>query len=502
MVRKKVVLTNSISGVCQLIVTALLTFFSIPIFINKLGTEVYGIFALVSVIGNLNLFTNLGLDVSLTKYIAEQGKCDESNKDIIASLGLTLSIVLPISIVIYIYHHYLLIDILEIPLNYYEQAKSLFYSLLIANVILLIGQPFIAVLNGLQRIYLSNFLQLVYSVIYWLGTIVVLLLGYHLETIGKIILVASLVWFTTAICFFLYYWGKISIKYSLKNLALNVKKQVRYGSKIYASGIISFLNEPLFKIIISNVFGISAVAYFEIALKIRGQVTGLFSKIMQPLFPYISQLTDKQNISYLIKEVTLKTLFLVIPVCSILLLSCKDIVILWLRTDIYNYTLFISGIVVPYLILSPLTLPIYMYLMAKGHPEKTIIIQLSSVIVNIFSFYILYNFLGIYTIIISNILSYLASFLLGLYYQYIYLGIKYHPVWRNYINLCILIIGYFIVGYLQQYINNELISILFVIVLILIVTLKLYKRFTIITRNDITHYFLDNKFIVSLYNKL
>lgn len=140
--------------------------------------------------------------------------------------------------------------------------------------------------------------------------------------------------------------------------------------------------------------------------------------------------------------------------------------------------------------------------MAKGHPEKTIVIQLLSVIVNILSFYSFYYFLGIYTIIVSNILSYLASFLLGVYYQYIYLNIKYHPIKRDYINFFILIIAYIIVGYFQRLINNELISIAFVAILILVVTLKLYKRLAIINRNDITHYFLDNKIIVSFYNKL
>ena len=49
MTKKKVLINNSISGVCQLVITALLTFFSIPVFIHKLGTDLYGVFALVSV---------------------------------------------------------------------------------------------------------------------------------------------------------------------------------------------------------------------------------------------------------------------------------------------------------------------------------------------------------------------------------------------------------------------------------------------------------------------
>ena len=73
MIKKKRLINNSISGLFQLIITAILTFLCIPIFIKGLGTDQYGVFALVSVIGNLNLFTNLGLNSSLTKFLAEQG---------------------------------------------------------------------------------------------------------------------------------------------------------------------------------------------------------------------------------------------------------------------------------------------------------------------------------------------------------------------------------------------------------------------------------------------
>ena len=64
MVTKKTLINNSLSGLVQLIITALLTFICIPVFINKLGVELYGVFAIVSVIGNLNIFANLGLNTN------------------------------------------------------------------------------------------------------------------------------------------------------------------------------------------------------------------------------------------------------------------------------------------------------------------------------------------------------------------------------------------------------------------------------------------------------
>ena len=502
MTKKKVLINNSISGVCQLVITALLTFFSIPVFIHKLGTDLYGVFALVSVIGNLNLFTNLGLDVSLTKFIAEQGKSTESDKDILVSLILSSSIIVPVSIIAYLLRSFFLGSLLDIPDIYYQQAEALFCMLLPANAILLIGQTFIAVFNGMQRIYLSNMIQLIYSCVYWGGIIIVVSMGYQLETIGLVILFAASLWMATNIYCFFRYWKGIQIQKCRNNLRSNAQKQIKYGAKIYASGVVAFFNEPLFKILISNYFGVNAVAYFEIALKIRGQVSGLFNKLMQPLFPYISQLTETKLIANLIKDMTIKIFWLVLPFCCILFLSCHNIVNLWLRYDIDNYSLFINGIVIPYLLFSPLTLPIYYYLMGKNHPEKTIVIQFSSVIVNVIAFYALYRFTGFYSIILSNALSYLASYLLGVYYQKTFLQIRYRINRNNIFKLVIIIVSYVVLFYLIQYINNSWLALSVTITSVLLITLILYKRFQIITKEDISRYFLNNKIAVSLYNRL
>ena len=164
---------------------------------------------------------------------------------------------------------------------------------------------------------------------------------------------------------------------------------------------------------------------------------------------------------------------------TILFLSCHNIVNLWLRYDIDNYSLFMNGIVIPYLLFSPLTLPIYYYLMGKNHPEKTIVIQFSSVIVNVIAFYALYRFTGFYSIILSNALSYFASYLLGVYYQKTFLQIRYRINRNNIFKLVIIIVSYVVLFYLI-----------------------LYKRFQIITKEDISRYFLNNKIAVSLYNRL
>ena len=326
MVKKKTLVNNSISGVALLVVTALLTFVCIPIFINKLGTELYGVFALVTVIGNLNIFTNIGLDVALTKFIAEQGQGEESNKDIITSLLLSSSLVILVSSLAYCFRFFLLRSVLQIPGIYITQAEGLMNLLLIANGILLIGQTFTSMLHALQRIYLSNLLQLIYSSIYWIGTIIVVSLGYKLPTVGVVMLIAAILWLLLSICYSTLYWGSLKVDYSGRDLKRHAHKQIVFGLKVYTSGIISFFNEPLFKIIISHFFGMSVVAYYEIAIKVKNQINGLFHKMTIPLYPYLSQLTDKEFMATLIKDLTKKIFLLTLPVCLMLLFTCHDIV--------------------------------------------------------------------------------------------------------------------------------------------------------------------------------
>lgn len=501
-VSKKKLINNSLSGVIQLVITAVLTFLCIPIFINKLGTELYGIFAIISVIGNLNIFANLGLNSALIKYVSEQGKCSKSENDIFASFVIMCSIIIPLTILAFIFRELVLIKVLSIPLKYYAQSEILYITLLISNMLLLIGQIFTAVLDSMQKIYFTNFAQLIYSIIYWGGIIAVVLMGHYLDWVGYAILVATFCWFFLILIFFMKKWGTIAFTNLKDTFKPAAKKQLTFGIKVYFSGFISFFNEPLFKILISHFLGLNVVAYFEIGLKIRLQLTGIFSKLLQPLYPYLSSLNDKQFITTLIKDLTSKIFLLVLPVCALLIITCKDIVTLWLRNDITNYSIFIIGLVIPYLIFSPLTLPIYIFLLAKGYPEKTIIFQTVSVIVNISIFYFLFSLIGMYAVILSNAFSYLASYILGLYYQNKYLNIKYEFEIRYILCITCVLLMLIAIDLTSLAFNKEIIRILYTIIISIPLIIWFYKRLKLVNERDLRHYFGSNILIITIFNKI
>jgi len=425
---KNTLIKNSVTGVIQFVLTAILTLVSVPIFIHKLGLELYGIFALVSVIGNLNMLSNFGLNSSLLVYVAQQGKSKESNYDIVVTQILMIGITTIFTILVIIFKEQIVSDLFSVPEQYSNQAGLLLVYLSIANSLLLIGQINTAIIDALQMIYLSNISQFFYGIIYWGGIIIIVTLGGDLADVGFVALCAAMIWAIIVFMISRYLWGKMEIKGLKNEFKRVVVKQIAYGSKIYFSGLVGFLFEPLSKILLSNFIGLNAVAFFEIGSRIKGQINGILTKIIYPFLPFIANRPINIELKRKVFDLSKKIQLIVLPISIIAGFSLSILVKLWIGE--HNY--FISSVFVitmstTVLIFSVPILPIYQYLAAKNLGDKNIWIQLSSVVVNIIIFFALYKVIGLYSILISNTLAFLASYSLGNYYQGKYLDI----IFRN-----------------------------------------------------------------------
>ncbi len=432
----KQIIKNSFFGIIQLILTAFLTLVSVPIFIHKLGIDLYGIFAIVSVIGNLNLLANFGLNGALLVYVAKQGKCKESDHDIIVTQIIMIGLTSLFTIIALIFSNFIIDVIFKIPLQYFEESKKLLIYLVFANSILLVGQTYTAIIDANQKIFITNICQFIYSCLYWGGMIIAVSLGGHLEMVGMIALCTSVIWFILVMYFSHKIWGKLELNGLIENFAKTAKKQFSYGYKIYISGMAGFMFEPLSKILLSNFIGLNAVAFFEIGLKIRNQINGLVYKAIYPIYPYIANTPEGYKLHSKLFDFSKKIQLIVIPIAISIIFIMETIVKLWLgpanliETTIYAVTM--SSTLV---LLAPPVLLIYLYLSAKDLADKTIWIQLTSVVVNIFIFFMLKSKFGIYSILFSNTMAYISSYVLSNYYQFKYFKVNYKKESPYYLKL-------------------------------------------------------------------
>ena len=419
MTQKKVLIKNSLFGIIQFIAVAILSFLCVPIFINRLGVDAYGVFALITILGNLNFFSSFGLNSALLVFLSKQGKTEESQRDIVVVLFSTIAIAFLLCSMLYTFKTPIIENIFAVPEEYLSYSSKLYDYLLLANFLLIVGQVAVSIIDAMQKIYISNIIQFVYNLIYWLGLIIVVLSGGGLDIVGIPLFVSSLIWFVLIFWKARSLWGTFKLNQPLRpHLKRVFIKQFSYGAKIFTAGFCGFFLEPLSKILLSNFIGVNLVAYYDIALRIKHQISGLFQKAAYPLFPYISEQPKSPELSDKIADMSKKIQLLVVFTSLLIVFTFPVLVKLWLGVDYTVTTLiYILAICVSYILFSPPILPIYYYLQSKNMADRNIYMHLGAVIVNLATFFVAYKHTGVYAILISNTVSIFFTYLLGIFYM-------------------------------------------------------------------------------------
>jgi len=503
---KRQFLFGSVSGVVQLVFIAALAIECIPVFIGKLGSEAYGVFAVVSLVGNLTVFANLGTNRSLVKFIAEQGRTRESSYDIAITLLILIATIVPITLLFILLREVVLIKLFNVPPGLFDQAMVLYICLLFSNLFLLMGQSFSSILSALQKIYINNLLQMVYNALYYGSIIAMLLLGYGLAEIGYVILLSAFAWFFLVFYYSLRLWGKLEIGGITHHYKRIARKQFGYGSKIWFSEMVAFFIEPLTKIFISNFVGIREVGFFDIALKVKAQFQGLITRLLDPFYPFISQISDSKKLQRIINDVEQKFLFLSIPLIAILLFTLRPLLSLWLGAH-SNEEITVSSILITCTFLLTMSvLPMYYFLLAKDRVGRATVLNLVTVGVNGLLFFIFYRGYGFYASVISLCGSAMVAFFLTLYYQKKYLDCilfsSPEPVLKIITAFSILVLTNYLI---TRFTPSAILQILFVTVNTIILSVITYRFLNLVGKTDIETYFgrenVVSRFLVRVFVK-
>lgn len=492
MTQKNVLIKNSTFGIIQFIAVAILTFLCVPIFIGKLGVEAYGVFALVSILGNLNFFSSFGLNSALLVFLSKQGKTEESQRDIVVVLFFTIVIALLLCSLLYIFKAPIIENIFGVPHEFVQSSSRLYDYLLLANLLLIVGQVAVSVVDALQKIYISNIIQFTYNLIYWIGLIVVVISGGTLSEVGIPLFLSALVWFILIFWKARSFWGSFKLSQPIRpHLKRMVVKQFSYGVKIFVAGFCGFFLEPLSKILLSKFVGIDLVAFYDIALRIKHQVAGLFQKAAYPLFPYISEQPKSSQLNEKITDMSKKIQLLVVFLSMLMLFTFPILVKLWLGEDYTTITLiYILAITISYILFSPPIFPIYYYLQSKNMADRNIYMHLGGVILNLVIFLMLYKLAGEYTILLSNTISVFFAYILGIYYMRKYNDLKVVSLLKYYITILLwVVISGSICFILRYYIVPETIFDVLLYPLVIMLILVIFTKIGfLINKTDIERY--------------
>jgi O-antigen/teichoic acid export membrane protein len=331
---RQVARNSGFSALGFLVVTGLV-FIVTPYTLHRLGPAGFGIWALGGVMNAYAQLADFGISRALVKYIAEYDARKDSvklnevvNTGLILYVGLALgggAILLP-------FRSVFIGPLFRIPTELQQEAWFVFTGLILIAMWTLVFSVFESLLNGLQRLDLTNTLATTMQIFSAVGVFIALESGFGLR--GLVVKNAVIAGLTSVV--YLYMMRRV-----LPGLHLDwrlfqparARELLRFGSNIQIVNVVVLLLEPLNKILLSRFLSLNAVAYYEIGTNVVRQVVNLFHALIFAIYPTASGIHATQGhraVAQMYVRSTRYMAILALPVFSLLILLAEPFIRAWI----------------------------------------------------------------------------------------------------------------------------------------------------------------------------
>lgn len=322
----------------------LLTIVSIPILINLLGAESYGMIGFFStLLAVLSLF-DLGLGATLIKIVAKKSTSSSDNENVcedVRSLELIYWLIgLVVAIVIYASSSYIArfwLNLDSITINNANHAIELMAITIACRWPITF---YYAGLMGLEKQVLANSLRVLYETLRILGSILVLWgLKPEVNLFFTWQIFSSLIFMPIMLFFF---WRSLSPKiFGHKFNFKSLTKVRRFAGGTAGVTIISAILIQADKVILSGVLPLSQFGYYTLASSAALSLFQLIAPVSAAIFPRFSYMVSEGDI----KTENLRSLyhkscqfisFLAFPAAIIGMLFSKELLFIWTHSHIIS----------------------------------------------------------------------------------------------------------------------------------------------------------------------
>jgi len=313
----------------------------VPLYLLYFGKEQYGLWLVILSIVSYLGFSNLGIAQSVSNYVASKNaKNDHEGINSIVATGFWLYVII-IVIVMALFLAAVLIAPIESFLKVSDNLEDVVVPVLvISSVFFLLKLPlriFNVTLRSLNLIYKEQLFGLLFTIIQFIGVVIVLWAGIGIIGLSVVYGLTGLL--SGVVLFF--YLHRIIPDFSVSiELAdkITAKKLMSPGGYFFMLQLAGGLIWATDNIIISVVLGVAEVAPYAIAFKIFMLTIGIVSVITSNMLPTITAayaLKNMQQLSDLYTRALKLCLGLGLLALFVLVSIGPDLMIKWIGVDNY-----------------------------------------------------------------------------------------------------------------------------------------------------------------------
>jgi len=390
-----------------------------PIILRYIGVEGYGVWVVIQVFVNYGGILNTGVDATV-KYIAEYKAKGNYSKiiQIFNTFFILNSFLFFIFCIVVFICQDSIIDAFiktdKIPRGDISYVLILYaVTFAIKNIY----RGYSSFLTGLERMDLTNKVEMLSSLCNFISSIAFLYLGWGIKGLA----IASVL--SSVITFFIYIWICAKEAPYLKlnpflfsfDILADVSKFISYG---VIGGIASTAQFQASKLICSYFLGVKYLTYYDLGQRLVAVIFGLFGSLLTPLMPAASSVHTSMGVEKL-KEVfqtTFKHLALIsIPVFLFMSVFAGGIISVWVGPGYEKSVSVLRFLSLAYLMMLSTT-PSVLVLTGMGLIEITFYGGILIAAVNVILSLVLVGKFGLNGIIISELLSHTLGATYGLYF--------------------------------------------------------------------------------------
>ncbi len=328
------VIKNTLYYIISQIAGFIFPLFLTPFIISKIGTEEFGIYAIVlGFTGTIGLF-DLSVSSSFIKFISEYyNKKDSKSLNEVINTGLIFYLVFSLAfcIIAYLFTEHLL-SLINIPPALHSISVFAFRISLVIFFITTSFGIFNSILISLQKMYLTSIFGTLISVLNFAAIIILLSFGYRLSGLlySQLIAVTLSIILTYVVAKRELGIMHLSYKYFSK---IALKKMTGFGLQMQVSKLASFASDKYDEFLLGFFSVLSNVTFFNVGARIAR--IGRF--VPYQLIPQVAPLAaefnakgDAENLKRLFRDTTKYLNIVSFPIFMYILFFADVIIMAWM----------------------------------------------------------------------------------------------------------------------------------------------------------------------------
>ena len=404
---------NVLASVGKILTVSSVTLLLLPVIIQKIGLDLYGIISLTLLFSGVSSLIDLGLSQAIVLLSGD--KKISSNQVITSAVYINVSVITIVSVV-FISLNYLGVDFLGKNINVTSSEK---YWLLVASFLILI---FMLLNNLCKSILEANYFMHVVNFSLALFTPILYLTVYFLSFFTNNILVYIFIPLIITVMLFVFYIIYIKMKTDVKLVKINkthIKHVLKCSFKFLNLGIINSVIMPVMRyLFILMVADVGMYAIFDLSFKVAMLANSLIVSLSVPMFAVFSKSIKEKALE--MSKLSFKIFYISLLIYLSILIGyyfLGEYILAFLKLTTNNLKILFDLIFVLIISLGSVAVVevFYRYFLGDNQLKKAFLMKVSVPITSVVFFFLLPKVEVIYRFIYAYGLSLVISALIILF---------------------------------------------------------------------------------------